>query len=70
MKKMNQFKKYLVAGGASLAGASAMAAPTTIDITEVTAQITSGATAIAGIGVAVLAIYGLAKCFQLVKKAF
>ncbi|POA98612.1 hypothetical protein C2134_10945 [Chromobacterium sinusclupearum] len=73
MKLMNISKKYLV-GGAAVAlsvPAFADAAPTgNIDVTSVTTVIAQGAAAIAAIGIAILAIYALAKSFKLVQKAF
>ncbi|MDE1716313.1 major capsid protein [Chromobacterium amazonense] len=72
MKLMNISKKYLV-GGAVVAlsvPAFADAAPTSIDVTSVTTVIAQGAAAIAAIGIAILAIYALAKSFKLVQKAF
>lgn len=69
---MMTFKNVKYLAGAALASVAAFsqAAPVTIDTGDVTAQIAAGATAISAIGIAVLSIYALGKCYKMVKSAF
>lgn len=61
-------KGLLVVG--ALAAVSGPAMADGIDTTGIVTTISTGATAISAIGVAVLSIFALAKCYQLIKKAF
>ncbi|WP_114155149.1 major capsid protein [Chromobacterium haemolyticum] len=69
---MKKFTLVKLAGVLVAVGAAtpAFAAPVSIDTGDITSTISAGATAISAIGVAVLSIFALAKCYQLVKKAF
>lgn len=68
---IKNIQKALLSAGALVAvSGSAMADTVSIDTTSITSTISGGAAAISAIGVAVLSIFALAKCYQLVKKAF
>ncbi|HJV07814.1 MAG TPA: major capsid protein [Chromobacteriaceae bacterium] len=65
-----RFAPRLALAGVIASPALAFAAPVTVDTTDIVAQIAAGATAIAAIGIAVLSLYALGRCFKLVKTAF
>lgn len=56
--------------GLGLAGASAYAAPQTIDTADIVAQIGVGSAAVAAIGIAVLGVIAVAASFKIIRRAF
>lgn len=70
MNKILQAKNYLYGSFLLMAATAAHAVPVELDVTDVVAQIGKGITAVSAIAVAILSIYGVAKCYNLVKKAF
>lgn len=69
MSKFKTNRKYYAGAALTAMAATSQAAAIAVDTSDIVSQISAGATAISAIGVAMLSVFALMKCYQLVKGA-